>query len=275
MVLFCNPFTGEKMKNKNDRLEKLFVVTLLISGIAWIATIIYSGILSQSFLFPLVLVVACAIYFTGFFKFFDMSPHDHNSSSRRYFYWCLMITGLLLASYTFFNLKTLWMGLVLSALQVPPFLIVLKINSDVLIESKKNDILKSQTAEKLRREQQTQMATQRTNIRGFAGASGMNVIDLRSDHEKQLGLRAIRGLDLEDEKYSNQLVAIFKEMDALFETDKTAYDRKRDEARKIGQILGDNGGNDRMTLVANRVQVLGGRSRDCERAWEGICGWMA
>jgi hypothetical protein len=263
------------MKNKNDLMDKLFVVTLLISGTAWAATIISSGILSQSLLFPLVVAMVCVFYFFWFFKFFDMSPNDQRISSRRYFYWFLMITSLLLAGFIFINLGSLWIGLVLSALQVPPFLIVLKINSDVLIESEKNNILKSQSVEKLRREQQAQMAAQRTNIRGFTSASGMNVIDLRSEHEKQLGLRAVRGLGVEDEKYAHQLVAIFKEMQALFETDKAAYDRKREEARKIGQILGDNGGNDRMTLVANRVQVLGGRARDCERAWEGICGWMA
>ena len=263
------------MKNQDGILDKLFVVTLLISGIAWVVTIISSGILSQSLLFPLVLAVACAFYVFGFFKFFDMSPHDQKDSSKRYFYWFLMIASLLLAGFIVFNLRSLWIGLVLSTLQVPPFLIVLKINSDVLIESEKNNILKSQAAEKLRREKQSQMAAQRTNIRGFASASGMNVIDLRSEHEKQIGLRAVRGLDIEDEKYAHQLVAIFKEMQALFETDKAAYDRKREEARKIGQILGDNGGNDRMTLVANRVQILGGRTRDCERAWEGICGWMS
>lgn len=263
------------MKNQDGLLDKLFVVTLLISGIAWVVTIISSGILSQSLLFPLVLAVACAFYVFGFFKFFDMSPKTQKFSSQRYFYWSLMITSLLLAGYIFFNLKSLWISLILSALQVPPFLIVLKINSDILIETEKNAILEAQAADKLRREQQAQMAAQRTNVRGFASASGMNVIDLRSDHEKQLGLRAVRGLDIEDEKYAHQLVAIFKEMQALFETDKAAYDRKRDEARKIGQILGDNGGNDRMILVANRVQILGGRARDCERAWEGICGWMA
>jgi hypothetical protein len=263
------------MKNKNDLIEKLFVVTLLISGIAWVVTIISSGILSHSLLFPFGVAVFCVLYVFGFFKFFDMSPHDQKLSSRRYFYWFLMITSLVLACFIFNNLESLWIGLILSSLQVPPFLIVLKINSDVLIESEKNNILKSQAAEKLRREQQPQMTAGVTNIRGFADASGMNVIDLRSEHEKQLGLRAVRGLDIEDEKYAHQLVEIFKEMQALFETERAAYDRKRDEARKIGQILGDNGGNDRMTLVANRVQVLGGRARDCELAWEGICGWMA
>ena len=104
---------------------------------------------------------------------------------------------------------------------------------------------------------------------------GLKYVDMRPQKEKDIQAKAQFALTSEDEQYAYTLVRLFRDSKALFSTDKAAYEAKRAEARAIGQHLCEHGGDDRMTLVAYRVQALGGSTRDCEYAWDGIGGWMA
>jgi hypothetical protein len=79
----------------------------------------------------------------------------------------------------------------------------------------------------------------------------------------------------EDEEIAQKLAKLSKLCHIQFASNEAAYEETVAEFRRIGEQLCANGGDERMRLIACRVQALGGRSRDCENYWSGICGWLA
>jgi hypothetical protein len=256
------------MKISDKTMDKMFAVVFIAAAAAWLAVIVISGIITHSWTSALKVAAACGLYLFGYYSYLNINSYKRDSSSKRFLYWGLMAAGLIFAGILLFRMNTGWMWIVLAILQIFPLIVDRMISKNVTKEL-------AEQRQRHTREQKVQMVSQATNIRDFASALGMNVIDLRSAEEKNIQQRAGSALSSEDEDYARRLVGLFREMDMLFSSDKAAYDHKRAEARQIGQFLGDHGGSDRMTLVAYRVQALGGRARDCEHAWDGICGWMA
>jgi hypothetical protein len=100
-------------------------------------------------------------------------------------------------------------------------------------------------------------------------------VDLRSAEERSMEDRGKRPLDGGDEAIAQNLAALVMRTDREYETDKTAYELTTAEIRKIGEELCIAGGDNHMKQIAYRVAALGGRVRDLEMYWDGICGWMA
>lgn len=95
------------------------------------------------------------------------------------------------------------------------------------------------------------------------------ILDLRSEDEKQIEREAQMDLGGEDEQFARRLCSLQYQRDARGNTTPTAHA----EIRKIGEYLGANGGDKRMRRIAYRVQTLGGSARELEWDWEDICGW--
>ncbi len=166
------------MKISDEVLNKLFPITAIIAGLAWLAAIVLAGYLYQSFLFSVVMVLACAAFVFGFIKFLDMNSYDQKYSPLRYLYWFCMVASLLLAAFLLFSHPSWWMWLILCAVQVLPFYIVLQMKAN---EDRILDVL---VEDKLSRERQAQMAAWSTNIYDFADALGLKVIGRSSASEK-------------------------------------------------------------------------------------------
>jgi len=170
------------MKISDEMLNELFPISAIIAGIAWLAAIVLTGFLYQSFLFPLVIVLACASFVFGFIKFLDMSSYDQKYSSLRFLYWFCMVAGLLLAAILLFGCQSTWMWLILCALQALPFAIYLQ------IQANENRILDALVEDKLDREQRAQRAARSTNIYDFAEALGLKIIrDNTSEKNENTG----------------------------------------------------------------------------------------
>ncbi len=103
----------------------------------------------------------------------------------------------------------------------------------------------------------------------------MPVIDLRSADEQVMERQAGSALSGEDEETAQRLAQLSKISNSQYSSDKAAYEKTVAEFKSIGEKLCANGGDAHMKRVAYRVQALGGRVRDCEMYWDGICGWMA
>ena len=108
--------------------------------------------------------------------------------------------------------------------------------------------------------------------------SNMGVVDLRDENERSCEQRAQTALDSENETLAGRLMDLIIRQRALYNTDRTAADKLQEEIQQIGQQLCENGGHNRMVLIAYRGAVLGRgrgvRVRDFEFHWDGICGWM-
>ena len=109
-------------------------------------------------------------------------------------------------------------------------------------------------------------------LRNFFGGSraaetGSDFVDLRPDSERKMERQAQSRLSAEDEEIARRMVLLIQQCKSL-------DDSAAQEMKRIGEQLCENGGYDRMVLIAYRVQALGRRVRDCELYWDGICGWM-
>ena len=100
-----------------------------------------------------------------------------------------------------------------------------------------------------------------------ASEAASRFVDLRPESERNAERKAHSSLSSEDEKIARRMVSLIEQCQSLDDT-------AAQEMKTIGQQLCQNGGNDRMLLIAYRVQSLGRRVRDCELYWDGICGWM-
>jgi hypothetical protein len=90
---------------------------------------------------------------------------------------------------------------------------------------------------------------------------------MRPESERKVEQKAKSPLSAEDEEIARRMVSLIQQCESL-------DDAAHEEMKQIGRQLCENGGYDRMVLIAYRVQVLGRRVRDCELYWDGICGWM-
>ena len=116
---------------------------------------------------------------------------------------------------------------------------------------------------------------QRSAEIAFARArGGVPVLDLRSEKEKTIANHAMSPLQKENEEIAHKLAQLSRLSRVQYDSDKSAYEKTVAEFRRIGEQLCINGGDERMKLIAYRVQALGGKSRDCEMYWDGICGWQ-
>ena len=79
--------------------------------------------------------------------------------------------------------------------------------------------------------------------------------------------------DEENEEIAQKLIQLIPKAHSEFNTKNNTWGSTKEEIERIGNYLCDNGGSERMKTVAHRVAALGGRIRDCELFWEGICGW--
>jgi hypothetical protein len=184
----------------------------------------------------------------------------------------LLSAGFALVSLLQSNFHYWWLWVILVVLQIPPYILdrmIMKNVSPEIVEEAKRK------AEADWREERLRAASQASSTSEFAEALGLKVISDRSEQENRLIQQATRELNSQDELYARRLVAIFQEAASLYDLDKGAYEKKRAEARQIGEMLSNKGGGERMRLVVYRVQALGGKASDCGRAWEGICGWLA
>jgi hypothetical protein len=100
-----------------------------------------------------------------------------------------------------------------------------------------------------------------------ASTADSDFVDLRPESERQIERKAQSRLSSEDEEIARRMVSLIQQCNSL-------DDEAAQEMKRIGRQLCDNGGHDRMVLIAYRVKALGRRVRDCELYWDGICGWM-
>jgi len=107
------------------------------------------------------------------------------------------------------------------------------------------------------------------NLFGGRRASAVNsdFVDMRPESERKMESKAQSRLSAEDEQIARRMVSLIQQCKSL-------DDAAHEEMKQIGRQLCENGGNDRMLLIAYRVQALGRRVRDCELYWDGICSWM-
>jgi hypothetical protein len=106
-------------------------------------------------------------------------------------------------------------------------------------------------------------------------------LDLRDPKEKSTAYKAQYTLTPADEKIARDIVTLLYNKDVMYSSNRTEFDRRRERVRQIGKNLCQNGGRDRMEQIAYRVHAIGSTYdppvtlRNCEYAWDGICGWMA
>lgn len=132
------------------------------------------------------------------------------------------------------------------------------------------------------------------------------VVDLRSDEEKQIEMRAILPLEEEYEQMAYRLYTFMGQAEPLsealydrlnigltveewanrsleklpknkyrrYKSDIEAYIKLCKEIRRIGEQLCENEDDRKMRLVAYRFRALGGNARVLESYWKGICRWM-
>jgi hypothetical protein len=156
------------MKNNDKLLNTLFLVTLGIAALSWPAAILAMGILSRSFLYTLLIMLACAVFVFGCYKFLVQKSYDTKNRST---YWLSMLAGLGLALWTFVQVRLSWVGVVLCVLELIP---VVWERQNKIKEDRRLDgymAAKRQTdADRILR------ATQATNMRDYASALGLNYI---------------------------------------------------------------------------------------------------
>jgi hypothetical protein len=100
----------------------------------------------------------------------------------------------------------------------------------------------------------------------------MEIVDLRSDGERNRARRAQTPLEKADEEIATELAALSTELDRLdYRSD--PYKERCRIVREIGVSLCANGGSDRMDLICYRVEALFGTSVYCRQNWDGVCGW--
>lgn len=98
-------------------------------------------------------------------------------------------------------------------------------------------------------------------------------VDLRSEDERQIEKRAQSMLEIHNEKIAKELISLTAQLDPLYNSNKAAFAELQEKITNIGMCLCQNGGSDRMKLIAYRVQALGGSIQDLEYHWQGLCGW--
>jgi hypothetical protein len=111
----------------------------------------------------------------------------------------------------------------------------------------------------------------RSSARNLKDVLGFELIDLRDEEERTIEQNAGWSLGGVNERLAKRIVILQNRKDQ----NKYVVPEAREEIRKIGEYLGEHGGDSRMKKVAYRVQALGGSARLLELFWEDICGWQA
>ena len=249
---------------KRISIEALMVASLILVLIAWL-TLVIALVAANRSLFPALPAAAGAgLYVFGLNRYLSPSSYDRIYKKERYLPWMLLGNALAFLALFFANQKP-WLAFGL--LLVCQAAVFVSMNASDKEDDRKYRAAKARAS--------VPPSAVPGSTAAFAESLGLKYIDMRPQKEKDLQEKAQFLLAAEDEEYAHKLVRLFVESKALYTTDKPAYEAKRAEARAIGQYLSDHGGDDRMTLIAYRVQALGGSTRDCENAWDGICGWMA
>jgi len=161
------------MKISEKLLDKLLPFAAVIAMIAWLAVIIFVGVLSHSLLLSVLMTAAGALFIFGLLKFTDLGSYNQKYSSRRYLYWSAMAAGLILAMIILINQRIGWMWVILVGLQLILYMIYFQIKAN------EDRILDTLVEDKLNRKNRAQMASRATNINDFANALGLNVISSR------------------------------------------------------------------------------------------------
>lgn len=86
-------------------------------------------------------------------------------------------------------------------------------------------------------------------------------------------------LDPENESHAQALIDLLGRYAGLRGSDPNAADAIDQEVQAIGRLLCNEGGSDRMKLIAFRVAALNpgnpyANVRLMESFWDGICGWQ-
>lgn len=148
--------------------------------------------------------------------------------------------------------------------------------------------------------------TVRCPVCGTDITSQLKLVDLRSEEEKEIEMRAQLALEGEYEQMAHKLYTLMGQAEPLYDSlsdqlniwltveewanlspEKLPKDKYRryksdietyiklcKEIRRIGEQLCENGDDRKMQLVAYRFRALGGHARVLESYWKGICGWM-
>lgn len=101
----------------------------------------------------------------------------------------------------------------------------------------------------------------------------------RFRQEDALRDRARAALEPEDESQAQALIDLIDRYAHLDDPDSKPANAIEDEIRAVGRLLCEDGGSDRMKLVAFRVAALNpghpyANVRTMESFWDGICGWQ-
>jgi hypothetical protein len=91
--------------------------------------------------------------------------------------------------------------------------------------------------------------------------------------------RAQSALDPEDEPHAQTLINLLDRYADLEHSDRGATDAIDSEIRALGRRLCEDGGSNRMKLIAFRVAAMNQGNayatvRSMESFWNGICGWQ-
>lgn len=101
----------------------------------------------------------------------------------------------------------------------------------------------------------------------------------RFRQEDALRDRSQAALEPEDESQAQRLIDLLGRYADLDSSDPEAADATKEEIQAIGRLLCEDGGSDRMKLIAFRVAALNpgnpyANVRTMESFWNGICGWQ-
>lgn len=102
----------------------------------------------------------------------------------------------------------------------------------------------------------------------------------RFRQEDALHDQAESALDPENESHAQTLIDLLGLYAGLRDSDPNAADAIDQEVQAIGRLLCNEGGSDRMKLIAFRVAALNpgnpyANVRSMESFWDGICGWQS
>jgi hypothetical protein len=97
--------------------------------------------------------------------------------------------------------------------------------------------------------------------------------------EDAMRVQAQSALDPEDESHAQGLIDLLGQYAGLDATDRQAAETIDEAIKVIGRRLCENGGSNRMKLIAFRVAALNPGNpyasvRSMESFWNGICGWQ-
>ena len=191
------------MSDRDETLNILYPSSVILAGLAWIATVITLGTLNHSLYAGLLAGLSCAVYVAGYIRYMDLNcERDSPEKHRKWLSTCavtfLISAGFAINSLVITRFNFWWVWIVLALIQIPPYVFDRMISKKVEreYEEKQKERYGEDWREGISREQRLKAAAQSTFVSEFADALGLKVLDSRTDHERQSIQSARQSADL-------------------------------------------------------------------------------